>query len=322
MKNNKLKNFIKKHNYFVKVINSYSSGELEANYQNKFLGDFFKNGKIELKELDYICFDTAIENLNITNQDAINLIKEEVDGDNSYRHATDLIWSEFEDAIKKEYYYEIYTRDGANTKPLVSPLFSVDFYGYGLAYIKSDLFEMEQLKDIECCNEYYTEIKNKKDFFENVRLYKKHNYDVYQAQKDCIDQIIYYIREFKRRLKSMGDACIQWNNSIDLAQCQFEADIENYIEDHNLIINGDLSKIKFDYIDRIDGDKIITNKGAIAPLAHCKKALEVYKKGENIEGLRLGAYTIKKIFSIKDNVFFRAGCHLVKIDDNLINQLT
>jgi len=315
MKNKKLKNFIKKHNQLVKVIKSYREGELEEHYQNKFLGDLFRGGQMKLQELDYICFYTAIENLNITNQDTIDLIREEVNGDFSYHHASEQAWSDFENAIKEDWYDKIYTENGTRERPL----YQFEHH-YSTTYIKSDLFELHEFEDLQYCKDF-TAINNIKDCFNNLKIYQKDSYDIYEWQKHLINEVISYIRQYKKRLKSMGEACINYNNSTTLPQDQFESDIQSYIEEYNLIINENINKIKFDYIDRIDGDNIITNKGATAPLLDCKKALEVYEKGENIEGLRLGAYTIKKIFNIKDNIFLRAGCHLIKIDSNLINQL-
>jgi hypothetical protein len=270
---------------------------------------------MKLEELDYVCFDTAIENLNITNQDTIDLIRREVNGDFSYHHASEQANSDFKDAIKEEWYHKIYTKDGTKEKPL----FEFEDH-YSATYIKSNLFEFHEFEDLQYCKDF-TAINNIKDCFNNIKIYQKDSYDIYEWQKYLINEAISNIRQYKKRLKSMGEACIDYNYSTTLPQHQFELDIESYIEENNLIINENINKIKFDYIDRIDGDKIITNKGAIAPLTDCKKALEVYKNGENIEGLRLGAYTIKKIFNIKDNIFFRAGCHLIKIDSNLINQL-
>lgn len=55
-----------------------------------------------------------------------------------------------------------------------------------------------------------------------------------------------------------------------------------------------------------------------------KKLTKIKKQflnGVNIQNKKIGNYTILKIFDIKQKIFLRIGCHLIKIDNKLKQQL-
>jgi hypothetical protein len=325
--NKNLKQFIKNHNRILQlqeIFQGYGRLEIAKRFTNLENFDFSTNqGSIQigLNNINYCDIDKAIINLEIINPQTIKLIKENINENDSFEHSSSYIFEGFGESVEdfnKRFYFK--------NKKNIEQDFEFDGWRYDSSCVKSKLFELDNkfnYQDFAWRNlEYLTKINNYQDLIQNVRIYKSFDSDIICGQKAFLIDSLNLIKDFVYNLRSMLKAIEFYNEEAETAaQDQLENDIEEFIENHNLLKAGDVEKLKFDFIAKIEGEEITTNKGAKAPLDDCKKALEVFKSGGNLEGLKLGIYTINKIFNIKENVFFRAGCHLIKIDNHLINQL-
>jgi hypothetical protein len=343
MKN--LKQFIKNHNRILelkelfKYADSQEAVALRFTKLNKFKYSTHNDSlQIKLDDLNYCDIDDAILNLGITNQETIKKIKENINENYSYEHANDYILNDIfdrfskNDSFNKRFFYKEYCYK--QKKDIYEERFEFKDWGYNSTSINSKLFNLENIfysDSFDFAREIseLTKINNYRDLIHNVRLYKNHinslryySCNILELQQEFLKESYTTIKEFVYNLRAMLQQINYYNEvATTEAQSLLENDIESFLENEGLLKDGDIEKMKFDYIAKIEGEEIITNKGAKAPLEDCKKALEVFKNGGNLEGLKLGVYKINKIFNIKNNVFFRAGCHLIKIDDNLINQL-
>jgi len=332
MKN--LKQFIKNHNRILNLQTIFKDSEARVEIAKRFtkLNNFTFNSnkesiEIKLNDIDYCNIDDAILSLGIINKDTIEQIKENVNEDDSFEHAKDYLFQDFgcsSDGFYKRFYYKKF--DYSKKKEVVEEDFQFTDWGYSQNGITSENFELDnKFCEQDFCRYYLDEltpINNYQDLIRNVRIYNKFDNDIIGGQRGFLSDSYHYIKNFVYDLRAMLEQIRFFNIEAETgAQYQLESDIENYLDNEGLLKDGDIEKVKFDYIAKIEGEEIITNKGAKAPLDDCKKALEVFKSGGSLEGLKLGVYKINKIFNIKESIFFRAGCHLVRIDDNLINQL-
>jgi len=332
MKN--LKQFIKNHNRILNLQTIFKDSEARVEIAKRFtkLNNFTFNSnkesiEIKLNDIDYCNIDDAILSLGIINKDTIEQIKENVNEDDSFEHAKDYLFQDFgcsSDGFYKRFYYKKF--DYSKKKEVVEEDFQFTDWGYSQNGITSENFELDnKFCEQDFCRYYLDEltpINNYQDLIRNVRIYNKFDNDIIGGQRGFLSDSYHYIKNFVYDLRAMLEQIRFFNIEAETGvQYQLESDIENYLDNEGLLKDGDIEKVKFDYIAKIEGEEIITNKGAKAPLDDCKKALEVFKSGGSLEGLKLGVYTINKIFNIKESIFFRAGCHLVRIDDNLINQL-
>lgn len=129
-------------------------------------------------------------------------------------------------------------------------------------------------------------------------------------------------KEFIEKVEMMRSAVSDLNSLLENGhEMQVEEDILDFVQENKLIIDGDIDKIEFDFIAEVEGDKVKTNKGAIVNLSDAKRVLNEILTGLDVVGKKIGLYTINKAYFIKNTLFIRIGCHLIKIDDNLKNQL-
>jgi len=325
--NKNLKQFIKNHNRILQLQEIFQeNGRLEVakrftNLENFDFTTHKESVQIALNDINYCNIDQAIINLEIINPQTIKLIKENINESDSFEHSSSYIFEGFGESVE-DFYKRFYSKNKKN----IEQYFEFDNWGYNSSCVKSKLFELDDKFNYQDFAwkklEYLTKINNYQDLIKNVRIYKSFDSDIISGQRAFLIDSLNLIKDFVYNLRSMLKAVEFHNEAVEtVAQDQLENDIEEFIENHNLLKDGDIEKLKFDFIAKIEGEEITTNKGAKAPLDDCKKALEVFKSGGSLEGLKLGVYTINKIFNIKENVFFRAGCHLIKIDNHLINQL-
>jgi len=140
--------------------------------------------------------------------------------------------------------------------------------------------------------------------------------------KETIREFNDFRHDFNKRLEVMKQAVDYLNEDLKcLHKNQIEQDILSYIEENSLIITGEIEKIKFDYIAKIEAGQAITNKGAIVPIDDAKRVLKRFLDGLEVVGEKIGVFTVNKVFDIKETVFLRIGCHLIKIDNELKQQL-
>jgi len=318
MKN--LKQFIKNHNRILKLraIFKYSEGRIEIAKRFTKLNNFTFNSnkesiEIKLNDIDYCNIDDAILSLGIINKDTIEQIKENVNEDDSFEHAKDYLFRDFgcsSDGFYKRFYYKKF--DYSKKKEVVEEDFQFTDWGYSQNGITSENFELDnKFCEQDFCRYYLDEltpINNYQDLIRNVRIYNKFDNDIIGGQRGFLSDSYHYIKNFVYDLRAMLEQIRFFNIEAETGvQYQLESDIENYLDNEGLLKDGDIEKVKFDYIAKIEGEEIITNKGAKAPLDDCKKALEVFKSGGSLEGLKLGVYTINKIFNIKESIFFEQG---------------
>ena len=57
------------------------------------------------------------------------------------------------------------------------------------------------------------------------------------------------------------------------------------------------------------------------PIDDAKRVLKRFLDGLEVVGEKIGVFTVNKVFDIKETVFLRIGCHLIKIDNELKQQL-
>ena len=212
-------------------------------------------------------------------------------------HCGDYVWNDILETfktenIKMEYTDQVY--NGTGIKVTIDYAELEDIADY-------DLDTIRQLKN-------YRESRLEGAVEEQRRLLK--DFRLFKNQlKAKINKMKQLVTEAKSNIKYCG-------------QNQLEYDIESYLEENQHIIEKNVEKIKFDYIAEIKEGKIITNKKAVVDFAKAKDLLKKFLAGENIIGELIGNFTILKVFDIKNIVFIRIGCHLIKIDKNLINQLS
>ena len=164
--------------------------------------------------------------------------------------------------------------------------------------------------------------KSLRFYFEGGRTLAEAVAFQFDILKETIREFNDFRRDFNKRLEAMKQAVDYLNEDLKyLHKNQIEQDILSYIEENSLIITGDIEKIKFDYIAKIEDGQAITNKGAIVPIDDAKRVLKRFLDGLEVVGEKIGVFTVNKVFDIKETVFLRIGCHLIKIDNELKQQL-
>jgi hypothetical protein len=107
---------------------------------------------------------------------------------------------------------------------------------------------------------------------------------------------------------------------------QLRFDIHDYIDANDILLDDSeddqkLSKLKLQTIAKIEDNRLTTDLGASVPLNEARNVLAKFMEGLNIVGDKVGAYQVKRIINIGDAIIIRIGCHLIKIDAELKNQL-
>lgn len=324
--------FHKNHKRIMDLYNEFNNLNLDEYFAEKAEEQGFAlNGyrdkiRFSLNELD--CYDDPEETLmemEITNQKAIELIKEEFDEsrvESTYYHAVDryneLLFNKEDPDFNELFYYE---DNQGNSQ-------------FHCWEIDGDTIELELMAndklDMLNRNNNYNLLNYADDVIsEGLRYYFNGGFDLrrvvdlqFELLLDTFKELNRYKRELKERLEAMKQHVKNCNNYAETIYAeQLRSDIADYIAENSLIISGDVEKIKFDYIAKIENGKAITNKGAVVPVEDAKKVLEKFLKGLNVVNDRIGSFTINKVFNLKDVVFLRIGCHLIKIDNEIKQQL-
>lgn len=269
--------------------------------------DMEKEIKLNLKYkfcyLDYCYLEDIIEDKGYS-QEVIEMLEEEFDDDRimeSYEHANDIVWDnidyDFNEAAGKENvevdndsYYNIFYININNN--------DIDLYC-------DDLIDLYNIKT-------------------KGYLFKKYGSldDVVKIQKIIIKNFFKAKRNLDRLLKELE--VVRRNAEITLRtqhSKQLKEDVKRFILENNLIMTSNADNIKYDYIEKFVGNELVTNKGARVPIEEAKNILQAFKNGEDILNKKIGAFTIRKIFNISDNIFIRIGCHLIRINQDLESKL-
>jgi hypothetical protein len=324
--------FYKNHKRIMGIYNEFNNLNLDEYFAEKAKKQGFNlNGycdriRFSLNELEsYGDLDDALIEMEITNQKAIELIKEEFDEsrlESTYYHAVDryneILYNKEDYDFSELFYY----KDNQGKS---------QFHCWE---IDGDTIELELMADdkLDMLNKYnnYNLLSFGNDIIsKGLRYYFNRGLDLrevvdhqFEVLLDTVKELNRYKRELKKRLEAMKQHVENCNNYAETVYAeQLRSDIADYIEENSLIISGDVEKIKFDYIAKIDNGKAITNKGAVVPVEDAKRALEKFLSGVNIINNTIGSFTVKKIFEIKDVIFIRIGCHLIKIDEQIKQQL-
>ena len=118
--------------------------------------------------------------------------------------------------------------------------------------------------------------------------------------KETIEEFNQFRHDFNKRLEAMKQAVDYLNEDLKyLHKNQVEQDILSYIEENSLIITGEIEKIKFDYIAKIEAGQAITNKGAMVPIEDAKRVLKRFLDGLEVVDEKIGVFRVDKVFDIK-----------------------
>lgn len=279
------------HNLIEKEIGDCYTAELNEYYLRL-------DCEIKLGSIGYCWLeDSAIYR---TASDKIKMILEkEFDDDrlgSAVEHCNDYIWSNIEDDFEDEN-IEIKYKDAGRGDTGIE--------------VSIDLSQLEEIVEYEI--DAIEQLRNYRDYnLENAVDNQKRLLKEFRKAKNKIKKEIKTIKSLVESSKIMLSSC---------SQDQLESDIQYYLEENLLIIQKRVDEIKFDHIVEIKDNKIKTNKQAIVDLDGAKDLLKRFLAGENIINQFINGYKILKVFDIKNIIFVRIGCHLIKIDKNLINQL-
>jgi hypothetical protein len=169
---------------------------------------------------------------------------------------------------------------------------------------------------------HWTMYKSLRFYFEGGRTLAEAVAFQFEILKETIREFNQFRHDFNKRLEAMKQAVDNLNEDLKyLHKNQVEQDILSYIEENSLIITGEIEKIKFDYIAKIEAGQAITNKGAMVPIEDAKRVLKRFLDGLEVVDEKIGVFRVDKFFDIKETVFLSIGCHLIKIDNELKQQL-
>lgn len=339
-KQNLKKLLLKNHNRFLKIYKEFNNVDL-----NDYFGEIAKSkgfktncwqNKITFKidDLDFYddIYKILLEN-KILNKKTIEAVKEEFNDNrinSSFNHCNDYLFDFFGDNVDNFndlfYYDKMDYKTGKKITVKDGWCFDSDSYS---SWVELDINANNNLTMLDGYSSgsgldiaYNANNEGLRVYFEGGRTLKEAVNFQFEILQATIEEINLFKREFKKRLQAMQEAVNDLNDSLKNAhKQQLELDILDYIEEHSLIIEGDIEKIKFDYIAKIEEGQAITNKGAIVPIDDAKRVLNKFLEGLDIVNEKIGAFTVNKVFDIKNIIFLRIGCHLIKIDNELKQQL-
>lgn len=337
MKQNLKKLLIKNHTRFLKIHQEFNDIDLNEYFGQKAKSKGFKTSHNQDKiifNIDEIDFFNDIEAIllenKIFNKQTIEAIKQEFDEsriNSSFEHCNDYFDYHNElgqgvDNFENLFYYE---RGGKKN----DYDFNCGFYYSYKSWIELKIDADNRLSMLDYWDNsgaIKTAInainQGLRFYFEGGRTLPEAVAFQFEILKETIREFNQFRRDFDKRLKTMKQAVDYLNEDLKyLHKNQLEQDILSYIEENSLIITGDIENIKFDYIAKIQDGQAITNKGAIVPIEDAKRVLKRFLEGLEVVGEKIGVFTVNKVFDIKETVFLRIGCHLIKIDNELKQQL-
>lgn len=155
-----------------------------------------------------------------------------------------------------------------------------------------------------------------------------------QAVEISFDILKYFLsrvqnfrNDARPHFEKLQEAVNFYNQEIQVAHMeQLRYDIQEYIDANDILLDDTdddqkLSKLKLQTIAKIEDNQLTTDLGASVPLNEARNVLAKFMEGLNIVGDKVGAYQVKRIINIGDAIIIRIGCHLIKIDAELKNQL-
>jgi len=101
---------------------------------------------------------------------------------------------------------------------------------------------------------------------------------------------------------------------------QLEYEIENFVENEfdissaiEMAEKGDRSKLQ--HINTVTEGEVITNMQAKVPTEKAKLLLEAIIKGDNVIGVKIGAYTVNRIEKRTNDTYVKIGCHILSLNE-------
>lgn len=141
---------------------------------------------------------------------------------------------------------------------------------------------------------------------------------------DSVKEVLNLISDCEERMNEMRDAVEFVHEYINGVTKNFKGILLDQLENEigEFVVN-ELSVeervqeglAKINTFIRVDSDEVVTNEHAHAPTSRVKEVIELFKNGNNVEGLKIGSYKIKKVFEIDGEHYFKIGCHLFKLSD-------
>ncbi len=343
MKQNLKKLLIKNHARFLKIHQEFNDIGLNEYFGQKAKSKGFKTNNnqdkiiFNIDEIDYFNDIEAIllEN-KIFNKETIEAIKQEFDEsrlNSSFEHCNDYFdyhndLGQGVDNFENLFYHE--KMDYRTGIKGIEKDNNWDFEsGSRDSWIELKINANNRLSMLDYWNNFgaikasiHAKEQGLKFYFEGGRTLAQAVAFQFEILKETIREFNQFRHDFNKRLEAMKQAVDYLNDDLKyLHKNQVEQDILSYIEENSLIITGEIEKIKFDYIAKIEDGQVITNKGAIVPVDDAKRVLKRFLDGLEVVGEKIGVFTVNKVFDIKETVFLRIGCHLIKIDNELKQQL-
>lgn len=334
MKQNLKKLLIKNHTRFLKIHQEFNDIDL-----NEYFGQLAKSkgfkinntqDKIifDINEIDYFNdIDTILLENKILNKETIEAIKQEFDEsriNSSFEHCQDYFDYDNELGQGVDNFENLFYHERGGKKNDFD--FNSDRYK---SWIELEIDANNKLSMLDYWNNFgavraaiHAKEQGLRFYFYGGRTLPEAVAYQFEILKETIKEFNQFRHDFNKRLEAMKQAVNYLNKDLKyMHKIQLEQDILSYIEENSLIITGDIEKIKFDYIAKIENGQAITNKGAIVPIEDAKRVLKRFLEGLEVVGEKIGVFTVNKVFDIKETVFLRIGCHLIKIDNELKQQL-
>jgi len=146
--------------------------------------------------------------------------------------------------------------------------------------------------------------------------------------KYFLNRVQLFKNEARPHFEKLQEAVNFYNQKVQVAHMeQLRFDIQEYIDANDILLDNTdddqkLSKLKLQTIAKIENNRLTTDLGASVPLNEARNVLAKFMEGLNIVGDKIGCYQVKRIINIGDAIIIRIGCHLIKIDSELKNQLS
>jgi hypothetical protein len=333
-KKNLKKLLLKNHNRFLKIHQEFNDIDLDEYFgqlaKSKGFKKKYNKEKIifDINEIEYFDnIDAILLENKIFNKETIEAIKQEFDEgriNSSYEHCHN--YFDYHDELGQgvdNFENLFYHKKGSKINDYD---FECDNYK---SWIELEIDANNKLSMLDYWNNFgaikaaiHAKEQGLRFYFEGGRTLPEAVAYQFDILKETIEEFNQFRHDFDKRLEAMKQAVEYLNEDLKyMHKNQLEQDILNYIEENSLIITGDIEKIKFDYVAKIEDGQAITNKGAIVPIEDAKRVLKRFLEGLEVVGEKIGVFTVNKVFDIKETVFLRIGCHLIKIDNELKQQL-
>jgi hypothetical protein len=141
---------------------------------------------------------------------------------------------------------------------------------------------------------------------------------------DSVKEVLNLINDCEERMNEMRDAVEfvhEYINGVtknfkEILLDRLEQEIGEFVADELSIeerVQEGLAKVNTFVV--VDSEEVVTDLHAHAPTSRVKEVIELFKQGNNVEGLVIGSYKISKVFEVDGETYFKIGCHLFKLSE-------